>query len=88
MKYLLFGGEQYYASGGANDFVAGSDNLLELVSKGQSLMGARPSDGWFSEFEWWHILDTESRKIVESSECKPYGADSGAMNESEWRGQG
>jgi len=64
MRYLLFGGECYYARGGAHDLL-GSGNSSDDLIKSEAL-NAR-------DIEWWHVYDTVERKIVCRSEAIPHG---------------
>lgn len=63
MRYMLFGGEIYYALGGGNDYIGQSDSLQELKDY--------PS---LDDCGWWHILDTESGVISCGSEEQAYGS--------------
>jgi hypothetical protein len=64
MKYYLFIGDVYYATGGANDFIKSSTSLEEL----QKLAEKKIDD----EFQWYHICD-EEMKIVDRSEMQAHG---------------
>ena len=75
MRYLLFGGERYYASGGGNDYIGTSDSINDLTNKGESLIGARSTNGLCVNFEWWHVFDSDSCTTVATSDYKPYGSD-------------
>jgi hypothetical protein len=63
MKYLMFGGETYYAKGGFND----------LIGLGDSVDGLIYSDG-VSDLDWWHVVDTETNEIVAGTESQAHGA--------------
>lgn len=73
MRYILFGTDyHYYAKGGANDFVEGSDDvhlLIKLAGKHMAL----PNDHE-NYIAWWHVFDTETLTIVAGTEIQPYGA--------------
>ena len=56
MRYLLFGGEFYYAKGGGNDFI-GSGYVIDDIGGAEDL----------DKFDWWHVFDTEDCKIVAAS---------------------
>ena len=56
-RYLLFGGSLYYPSGGWEDFVMKSDEIVELEEIGISRFGG--------EYEWFHIVDTEREEEFE-----------------------
>ena len=58
MGYFLFGGEDYYPSGGWGDFVKAFDTKEEAVEVGKQ------------EYErvgkWWHVVDVGAREIVDN----------------------
>lgn len=55
--FLLFAGDDYYASGGWKDFVDRYDTLDEARNAGIR-------DGC----DWWHVVNIESGQIVASKE--------------------
>ena len=70
-RYILFGGDEYYPTGGCHDVTALSDDLDELVETGLEKHG--------DEDSWWHILDLESMKVVRGgghAYGQPYSYDS------------
>ena len=69
-RYLIFGGEIYYAKGGFHDFLSSHDNL------GAAALCAQHYDQY--DVEWWHILDTETKTIVALSDGQAYGAEDDA----------
>lgn len=69
MRYLLFGKDEfYYASGGAHDYL-GSGNSIDDLASSQALI----VDG--ERIAWWHIFDTQNRKIVAGTKYQAHGAD-------------
>lgn len=55
MKYLVFAGDNYYPSGGWDDYVDSTTSIedaLVLLLK--------------VDRDWWHIVDKDSFKIVRS----------------------
>ena len=52
-RYLLFCGEQYYPSGGFDDFVGAAETIEEVKKLNRG--------------SWYHIVDIETLKIVEES---------------------
>lgn len=70
MRYLLFGGDTYYAEGGANDFLGSSDSVISLSTSDRLKDG-----GEHGEVDWWHIFDTEIMSIVEGTRYQAHGAD-------------
>ena len=68
-RYWLFGGENYYACGGMNDFRLMSDDLEALKDEASDL-ATRVVD-----MDWWHILDIESFHIVGRSENQAFGVE-------------
>ena len=67
-RYLVFGGESYYARGGWNDFLVSFDELHQA----KSFISA-----WKAEdrrtHEWAHIIDSHNWGIVIRTEEIPYG---------------
>jgi len=57
-RFLLFCGSQYYPGGGWYDFSKSFD------SKEEALKAAAAPD---RSYDWWHIVDRDSGKIVETS---------------------
>ena len=57
-RYLLFGGQNYDPNGGWGDFIADGDDAEEILAH-------RPLT------EWWHIVDTETREIVNEGVTDP-----------------
>ena len=64
-KFLVFGGEHYYARGGWQDLKGECDTLDEAVAIGR-LKGN----------DWWHVVNTETRAIVTGSLSQSYGGNS------------
>jgi len=67
MRYLLFGGDQYYAEGGFLDLIDNNDNLQILLNK------VVPNKNEISECEWWHIWDNQTNKIIGGSLNQAHG---------------
>ena len=65
-RYILFSGAVYYARGGAHDIVDSGQDIEELIK-------SRIKDPDY-EYQWWHIFDTETNKIVIGSEDQALGA--------------
>jgi hypothetical protein len=90
-RYMLFGGELYYATGGVYDLLLIADfldDIKSLISKTErkeytidvsqsSIFNMHTNkytdDSKKLRVDWYHILDTHTMKIVESSNNKPYG---------------
>lgn len=60
---MLFSGDHYYPAGGANDFVKSFDSVQDAEIYFSSIKGDW-IPGTSSHYEWFHILDTETGKIV------------------------
>lgn len=61
MRYLLFGGDAYYPSGGAEDLIGSyisRENAVAAAAFGESMMTSEPG------FDWWHVYDTELYRVV------------------------
>jgi hypothetical protein len=57
MRYLVFGGMMYYPSGGWDDYQNSFDSMDD-------------AEYWLSThtFDWWHIIDIVTRRMVLSSD--------------------
>jgi len=76
-RYLLFGGDQYYASGGMADYIGDYDDVEEAEMAARALEGKkRPiwsmSSDRDTRVEWWHIFDTKVFEICARSQDGPY----------------
>lgn len=69
MRYILFGGPFYYASGGANDLIASGDDPAELME-----LAWRYRKGTRDELDWWHIYDTVEQEIVVGTQAQAHQA--------------
>ncbi len=70
-KFALFGGQEHYASGGMCDLVSTYETLDEAIAEAK-----RRSCGLYRyNFEWWHVVDIESFRVVAKSEYGAYGSD-------------
>ena len=52
-RFWLFAGDKYYPLGGIHDFVGDFDNKDDAI---RAVTGR--------DIDWWHIVDTQNRKIV------------------------
>lgn len=66
MKYILFGGEHYYAKGGWNDYLGHGKELDTLIDS-QCLKDYN--------VDWWHIVDTETKYVVAGSKYQAHNSD-------------
>lgn len=73
--YLIFSGECYYPSGGANDYIAQKDTLEDAKNTAKELIGKTLtySDGINCTAEWSHIMNTKTGLIVAKFGESPYG---------------
>lgn len=82
--YLVFCGESFYASGGANDVVRRFDALAAAEEYASNLIGRQMvlmvndwggdlDDDYCEKVEWSHVFDTESMSIVQRFGRAPYG---------------
>lgn len=83
--YLIFGGEEYYGAGGANDLLASTDDKDDAISTAKSLVDGsviiktKPlHDGDENtqherRIEWVHVYCTTDNKITFKSRIKSYG---------------
>ena len=63
MRYLLFGGECYYALGGGFDLLGAGNSIDDLLNS-EALNG--------NNIDWYHVFDTETREIVAQSEARAH----------------
>ena len=74
-RFLVFGGDVYYASGGFHDYVGSFDTLAEAERAATATHQVHPEiNRQEDDFEWWHIFDMVEKKIVRISEYQGYGA--------------
>ena len=62
--YIIFGWEEHYPQGGAEDFIACHPNLEVAIAICRGLLGRRAMSQFASRNEWLNILDAESGKPV------------------------
>jgi len=55
-KFLLFGGSNYYPSGGFDDFIRSFDTIGEVNSY---------ASGINDRYDWMHVVNTETRELLE-----------------------
>ena len=56
-RYILFGGQYFYAKGGGNDAIA-INNSIDLLQAEALVLKEEES------IQWWHIYDTQTHAIV------------------------
>lgn len=61
-RFLLFGGCKYYPSGGMDDLIGSYDTEAECVAAVDAHGAGKHA---YEHFDWWHIYDSESGKIVQ-----------------------
>jgi len=67
--HWLFGGQQYYASGGMNDLVG----IYPTLDAAKAAAAEAMQSG---QIEWWHIVAARSAGVVVlRSETQPYGGE-------------
>lgn len=77
-RFLVFGGDVYYASGGFHDYMGSFDTLEEAERFANATHQVHPKiDRQEDNYEWWHIFDMAERRIVKHSEFQGYGAPNG-----------
>jgi hypothetical protein len=72
-RYLVFGGECHYATGGANDFIGAFDDKQEASDFGLSKYELHHREVEY--VEWYHVFDTIEQRICDKSRENPYGSD-------------
>lgn len=57
MRYLVFGGREYYPAGGMDDLVDSFDDLEQAVARMREL---HERDQWgYASCEWSHVYDVQ-----------------------------
>ena len=62
--YFLFGGDNYYPSGGWKDLIGIYATLEEAVKEGSSCESIFGSDMLIEKYDWWHVVDGNSLTVV------------------------
>lgn len=57
-RYLVFGGDYYYPSGGWNDFQNCFDSELEAKAYADGYKSKHP------EFKWVQVVDVQTQEII------------------------
>lgn len=68
--YLLFAGENYYATGGVNDFKEEFEDREECIKKGFKLL---TSSKYEESCDWFQVVDSKTFEIVFKVGA-PYGS--------------
>lgn len=82
--YLIFAGEQFYGTGGANDFIDSFEIIEEAMEKAEALIGSRiiyeisdwsddASDDQGIYIDWSHVFCTKDKRIIKRIGVKPFG---------------
>jgi len=72
MKYYLFSGAEYYAAGGARDFIKSSDDLEHLLECANELLHGGEDIRedirgiFWSAYDWYHITDEDMNIVAKS----------------------
>jgi hypothetical protein len=68
-RYCIFGGPDYYPSGGWHDLRLSRDTLEDAKRAAEELSSG---DGF--TLDWWQIFDLQERQVVAQSRYQAYGA--------------
>lgn len=72
MRYLVFGGQEYYPAGGMDDFVASFDDLEQAVARMRQL---NEPDKWgYRSCEWCHVYDVQEGTTLQLSDFVSHGS--------------
>jgi len=70
-RFVLLGGECYYAAGGFNDFLSSHDTLEAALVEAKR----RVDSAWSREsVDWWHVWDCGTNSVVAVSDYQAHGA--------------
>lgn len=72
-RFWLFGGEEYYAAGGCNDFRGSFDSVEEAIEYAKHAPMFKDSPR--GPVQWSHIFDSKLYAVVAWSKTLPYGAE-------------
>lgn len=67
-RYMVFGGDYYYAQGGMNDYIGETNYISLALAEGLSFLKS-------GSFRWVHIYDTEKRKIIAGTVSQSHNTD-------------
>ena len=94
-RFLVLGGECYYAAGGFNDFIESFDLAFDAVLYcEQTDQIELPLEQWQYDLketpkkinlEWYQVFDSKTNQIIWSSTKEPLGADERTHNQHEIR---
>jgi hypothetical protein len=68
-RFCLFGGPDYYPSGGWHDFQLSRSTLEDAKRAAEEL-----STGDNPKLDWWQIFDAQERRVVAQSKYQGFGA--------------
>lgn len=69
-RFILFGGQTYYAAGGFHDFKSSHDTLPQALTEAHRLEALPSMDA----VDWWHIFDSHLGNVVVMSKSTAHGA--------------
>jgi len=70
MRYFVFAGEEYYAKGGGNDLHSSTNSKETAIIFADA---ALTQDYNYGKYEWAHVFDTETLKVVYRTGGTPHG---------------
>jgi hypothetical protein len=76
-RYMLFGGEQYYARGGMNDFHGFFDEVESALGYIREYNVIQESSDFYDpshpDIDWWHLYDNGYGFTAVATEEQAYG---------------
>lgn len=69
-RFLLLGGENYYARGGMHDFISSHDTLDDAV---RSAHAAEDAPKFSDQIDWWHVWDCQKNCVAACGKSCAYG---------------
>ena len=75
MRYVLFGGANYYASGGAADFLCAYDDLDDAKDGARYHLGKTVMRGQYNDvnIEWAHVAEMKPDRTCSIVWCVSVG---------------
>ena len=66
--YYLFAGSNYYAAGGAKDFIKSCNDVEHLLEYARELLQG-PEDCNWNMYDWYHITDEQMNILHKEGEA-------------------
>ena len=84
-RFLLFGGDTHYSSGGFGSFLSSHDSTDAAIREAQRRLAWDWPEDYFEDYmyretiEWYHVFDCELRVVVARSQYQSFGNNTDAL---------